>query len=301
MAQSSVAVQVNLAESKARKRVGQSQWSIALQMLRKNKTAMAGLVGLILLLLTAFASPWLAPYSPTQIDYKAALAPPSGQHWFGTDELGRDTFSRLLWGGRESLRVGFLAVFISLLGGILIGLISGYYAGTVDFVIQRFVDILLAFPGILLTISIIAILGPGLTTVMVAMGASGIPHYIRLVRSSVLSARNLEYVTAARVIGTIDRMIMLRHILPNIVAPLIVFSTVSLGNTILVTAGFSYLGLGAQPPSPEWGAMLNAAREFIRDAWWLSVFPGLAIFAAVLCVNLLGDGLRDALDPRLRQ
>jgi peptide/nickel transport system permease protein len=179
-------------------------------------------------------------------------------------------------------------------------LISGYYGGAIDTVMQRVMEILLAFPSILLLLSIVAALGPSLTTVLIALGISSVPAYSRLVRGSVIVAARMEYVTAAKVVGAPQSRIMSRHILPNIVAPVIVFSTVGLGGAIMTTAGLSYIGLGAQPPSPEWGAMLSYGRSFLRDAWWMSVFPGLAIFVSVLCVNLLGDGLRDALDPKLR-
>jgi peptide/nickel transport system permease protein len=270
-------------------------------MLRRNPVAMAGLVGLVLLSLSAILAPWLAPYEPTRLDYDHPLTPPSREHWLGTDDLGRDTFSQVLWGGRESLRVGFVGVLIALVGGLSLGLPSGYFGGLVDALLQRLNDILLAFPTILLMLSIVAALGPGLTTIMIALGVALIPNYARLVRASVLSAKHFEYVTAARATGATAVHIMVRHILPNVVGPLIVYTTIALGTAILVTAALSYLGLGAQPPSPEWGAMLNYGRQFIYTAWWMSVFPGLAIAAAVLSVNLLGDGLRDALDPKLRQ
>jgi peptide/nickel transport system permease protein len=280
---------------------GQSQWSIAWRTLRRNPTAIAGLVGLGLLIAAAVLAPWLAPFEPTKLDYMHPLEAPGAIHWFGTDDLGRDILSRVIWGGRESLRVGLLAVFLALVGGLSVGLLSGYSGGAVDTLIQRIIDVFMAFPNILLMIAIVSILGPGLGTVMIALGLSSIPSYSRLVRGCVLSSKNLEYVTAARVVGAGDGRIMLRHILPNVTAPVIVYSTVSLGSFILVTAGLSYLGLGAQPPSPEWGSMLNAGRQFLYNAQWMSLFPGLAIFVAVLCVNLLGDGLRDALDPKLRR
>jgi peptide/nickel transport system permease protein len=277
-----------------------SEWRIAWRMLRRNPVAMAGLAGLVLLVLAVLLAPWLAPHNPTALNYDHLLEPPSAAHWFGTDDLGRDIFSRVLWGGRESLRVGFMAIAIAISGGALVGLVSGFYGGRVDMVIQRIVDVMLAFPTILLLLSIVAALGPSLQTVLIALGISSIPGYSRLVRGSVLAAKNFEYVTAARIVGATNGRIMLRHILPNVVAPIIIYSTLGLGSAIIATAGLSYIGLGAQPPSPEWGAMLNTGRSYLRDAWWMSVFPGLGIFAAVLCVNLLGDGLRDALDPRLR-
>ena len=278
----------------------ESQWRIAWRMLRRNPVGMFGLVGLGLLLLVIILASVLAPYDPTQMDYDHLLEPPSKVHPFGTDDLGRDILSRVLWGGRESLRVAVMAIAIAAVGAVTVGLISGYYGGAVDNAIQRVVEVFLAFPTILLLLSIVAALGPSLTTVLVALGISSIPGASRLVRGSVLAAKNFEYVTAAEVVGATNGRIMFRHILPNIMAPIIVYSTTGLGGAIMATAGLSYIGLGAQPPSPEWGAMLNYGRSYLRDAWWMSVFPGLAIFVAVLCVNLLGDGLRDALDPRLR-
>ena len=277
-----------------------SQWQIAWRTLRHNPVAMLALTGLILLAGITLLAPWLAPYDPTLLDYDHLLESPSVAHLWGTDDLGRDIFSRVLWGGRESLRVSFFGVILAMVGGILVGLVSGFYGGMVDLLIQRIVDIFLAFPSILLVLSIVAALGPNLGTVLIALGISSIPGYSRLVRGSVLSARNFEYVTAARVVGATNRRIMLRHILPNIIAPIIIYSTLGLGHAITITAGLSYIGLGAQPPSPEWGAMLNYGRNFMRTAWWMSAFPGAAIFIAVLCVNLFGDCLRDALDPKMR-
>ena len=269
--------------------------------LQRNPIAMAALVGLVLLVLAVILAPLIVPIPPNAHDYEHLLEPPSRAHPFGTDDLGRDIFSRVLWGGRESLRVAVMAMVVAMSGGIVVGLISGYFGGWVDTLIMRIVDVLLAFPTILLLLSIVAALGPNLRTVLIALGLSTIPGFSRLVRGSVLAAKNYEYVTAARVLGASDAYIMFTQILPNIMPPLIIYATVGLGSAILVTAGLSYIGLGAQPPSPEWGAMLNAGRTPLRDAWWISVFPGLAIFLTVLFVNLLSDGLRDALDPKLRQ
>jgi peptide/nickel transport system permease protein len=279
----------------------QSEWRRGWNRLRRNPTALLGLAGLTFLALMSIFAPWIAPYPPTKIDYDHPGEPPSAVHWFGTDDLGRDTFSRVAYGGRESLRVGFIAIFIALAGGIVVGLISGYYGGWIDSVIQRLMEIMLAFPTILLLLSIMAALGPGLSTALVAIGIAFIPSYGRVVRGQTLAAKHLEYVTAARVLGATSFRIMARHILPNIVPVIIVYGTLGLGGSIMLTAGLSYIGLGAQPPSPEWGSMLLYGRAYLRTAWWMSVFPGLAVFLAVLCINLLGDGLRDALDPRLRR
>lgn len=279
-----------------RARARRSAW----RTLRRNPIAVAALAGFVLLVMAVLLAPVITPLAPNAHDYDHLLEPPSRAHPFGTDDLGRDILSRVLWGGRESLRVAVLAVAVAMSGGIVVGMVSGYFGGWVDTIIMRIVDVLLAFPSILLLLSIVAALGPNLGTVLIALGLSAIPSFSRLVRGSVLAAKNYEYVTAARVLGASDVYIMFSQILPNILAPLIIYATVGLGGAILTTAGLSYLGLGAQPPSPEWGAMLNAGRTHLRDAWWMSVFPGLAIFVAVLCVNLLSDGLRDALDPRLR-
>ena len=287
-------------ETAWRKVRSESQWRIAWRMLRRNPTAMFGLAGLVLLVVAAVTAPLVAPYDPVEMDFQALTQAPSEIHLLGTDDLGRDVLSRVIWGGRESLRVALTGILIAMLGGTAIGLVSGYFGGLVDSTMMRIMDIWLAFPTILLILAIVATLGPNLGTVLFALSISAMPWFGRFVRGSVLSAKNFEFVTAARVIGASDRRIMLTHILPNVLAPIIVYATVGLGNAIMITAGMSYLGLGAQPPSPEWGAMLNYGRNYIRDAWWMSAFPGFAIFLAVMCVNLLGDGLRDALDPKLR-
>jgi peptide/nickel transport system permease protein len=229
------------------------------------------------------------------------LLPPSAAHPFGTDNLGRDQLGRVIWGGRESLRAGYLVVLIGLGGGTILGLISGFAGGWVDNLIQRFVDVLLAIPSILLALSVVGALGPGLVQVMLAVGLANIPDYTRLIRGSVLEAKENEYVRAARVLGASNGRIMFRHILPNVIGPILVYATLGLGIAIMITAGLSYLGLGAQPPSPEWGAMLNLGRQFMRHAWWMPVFPGVAIVIAVLSINLIGDGLQDAINPKLRK
>ncbi|MFZ5918210.1 MAG: ABC transporter permease [Chloroflexota bacterium] len=288
------------AKKESEERIGESLWQSAWRTLRHHPTGMLGLIGFSLVILAIVFAPVLAPIDPTEMDFEHILEPPRPQHPLGTDDLGRDILSRVLWGGRESLRVALLAIVVAGIGGITLGLVSGYFGGAVDAVIMRLVDVFLAFPTILLVLAIVAALGPNLGTVLIALGLSSIPSVSRFVRGNVLVARNCEYVVAARVLGASDFHIMFTQILPNILAPLIVYSTLGLGSAIMVTAGLSYLGLGAQPPSPEWGAMLNYGRDYLREAWWMSIFPGGAIFAAVLFINLLGDGLRDALDPRLR-
>ncbi len=273
-------------------------WQMRLRALWRSPSAMIGATGLILLALAAIFAPILSPYTPTEQNYEALRSPPSTDHPFGTDDVGRDVLSRVLYGGRQSLMVGVVAVVIGVAGGVVMGLVSGFYGGWVDNLIQRLVEIFMAFPTILFLMSFVAMLGPGLNTVMVGVGLAFIPSYARLVRASVLANRHLDYVLASQALGARDYEIMVRHILPNILTPVIVYATLSLGGAILLTAGLSFIGLGAQPPSPEWGAMLLSGRAQLRQLWWMSIFPGIAIFIAVMSINLLGDGLRDALDPR---
>jgi len=279
---------------------GESLWRSAWRTLRHHPAGMMGLVGFSLVLLLVVLAPVVVPGDPTSMNLGQLLEPPSRLHLFGTDDLGRDILTRVLWGGRESLRVSLIAVVVAAIGGVSLGLTAGYFGGRTDSILMRLVDVLLAFPTILLVLSIVAALGPNLGTVLIAIGLSFIPNVARFVRGTVLATKNCEYITAAHLLGATHTYVMLTQILPNILAPLIIYSTLGLGSAIMLTAGLSYLGLGAQPPSPEWGAMLNYGRDYLRDAWWMSVFPGLAIFASVLFINLLGDGLRDALDPKLR-
>ncbi len=261
---------------------------------------MLGLAILLVLVLAAIAAPLLTPYDPEKLKLVDALIHPNLAHPLGTDHLGRDMLARLLYGGRLSLMIGFLAVGIGLVVGMPLGAISGYYGGWVDMVIQRIADILLSFPSILLALALVAALGVGLKNVIISVGVSAIPSFIRLVRGSVLSIREQTFVEAARSVGVKDHVILRRHILVNAMAPVIVQATLNLGTAILVAAGLGFLGLGVQPPTPEWGAMLGEGRQYIFSASYMATFPGLAIFLAVLGFNLMGDGLRDALDPRLR-
>jgi peptide/nickel transport system permease protein len=253
-----------------------------------------------LFLAMAVLASWVAPYDPLVPATDSILQPPSRAHPFGTDELGRDVLSRVLYGSRISLEVGLVAVGIALAAGTLLGLIAGFNGGMWDTLIMRGTDVLLAFPGILLAIAVVATLGPNLINVMIAVGIGAVPVYARTVRGSTLSVRQMEYVEAARAAGATTARLLGRHVLRNIAAPVLVLATLGVGINILIAAGLSYIGLGAQPPTPEWGAMLSGARQYLRDAWWTAVFPGLAITVVILGVNLLGDGLRDALDPRLR-
>jgi len=280
-------------------RWSQSLWALAWCKFRDNRLALGSLACLILVVSLTLVAPWIAPYNPTEIDYDNLMQSPSSIHWMGTDDLGRDVLSRVLWGGRDTVGVGLLVVFVGLAGGLILGFISGYYGGLPDELIQRLVDVFLAFPPILFMISIVAIMGSGLPSIVLAVGIANIPTVTRLVRGLVLATRNELYVEAAHIMGVPKRKIMVRHILPNIISELIVFTSLMIGGSIMITSALSYLGLGAQPPSPEWGAMLNYGRKYLREGWWMSIFPGLAIALVIICVNLLGDALRDALDPKL--
>lgn len=269
--------------------------------LRHNKAALAGLVIVGFFAVLAVLAPLAAPSDPITQDLDARLLPPSREHWLGTDDLGRDLLSRIIYGGRVSLTVGIVSVGIALATGTVLGLTAGFYAGWMDSVTMRIMDIMLAFPATLLAIFIVGIRGPGLNNAMLAIGVINIPIFARIVRGSVLRVRQEEFVDAARALGARGSRILGRHILPNTLAPIIVQATLGVGAAILEAAGLSFLGLGAQAPTPEWGAMLTNTREFLRDAPWAATFPGIAILLAVVGFNLLGDGLRDALDPRLRE
>ncbi len=271
-----------------------------LRRLLREQGTVSALVILVLIIASAVLAPLLPLANPIQVDSPHALYSPGSPYLFGSDQYGRDVFSRVIYGGRISLLVGPIAVIIALVPGVAIGLIAGYYGHWVDTVLMRIIDVMLAFPGILLALGIVAVLGPSLTSLMIAVGISTIPTYARLTRASVLSARESLYVDAARVVGARDVSILLRHILPNVVAPIIVVSTLGVGAAILVAATLSFLGLGSQPPTPEWGRMLSEGRQYLREQWWIATFPGLAIMLTVLALNVLGDGLRDVLDPRLR-
>jgi peptide/nickel transport system permease protein len=273
----------------------------SLRRLLKNRGAVLGGLFLLALLLVAIFAPLIAPYDPIEIYPTEARQAPSPRHLAGTDKFGRDTMSRIIFGTRISLRVGLISVAIALSIGGVLGLYAGYHGGHFDVIVCMLVNMMLAFPGILLALSIVATLGPGLENVMIAVGISSIPQFLRVVRSSVLSAKEEVYVEAAKVAGCSNRRIIFRHILPNVIAPVIVLSTLWVGTAILIGASVSFLGLGVQPPTPEWGVMVSEGRNYLNSMWWLSTFPGLAIVLTVLAMNLLGDGLRDALDPRLKE
>jgi len=265
----------------------------------RQRGALIGLVILAVLATMAVAAPWLSPRDPIRTAPREALQPPGGRFMLGSDQFGRDVASRVLHGARISLLVGVISVSIAVGLGAPLGLVSGYYGGRLDALIMRVMDVMLAFPGILLALAIVSVLSPGLGNVMIAVGLSAVPGYARLVRATVLSAREHLYVEAARALGGRDGGILVRDILPNVVAPLIVTATLGLGGAILSAAALSFLGLGSQPPQPEWGRMLSEGRDYLREAWWISTFPGLGILLTVLAMNLVGDGLRDVLDPRL--
>ena len=274
---------------------------------RQNRGAVAGLCVFILLVLAAVLAPLLAPHDPTMQYRDALLVPPVWQeggrsaYLLGTDAVGRDMLSRLIYGAQYSLFIGIVVVSIALVGGILIGTVAGFFGGWVDTVIMRVMDVVLAFPSLLLALVLVAILGPGLLNAMIAIAIVYQPHFARLTRAAVMGEKAREYVTAARVAGAGNLRLMFRTILPNCLAPLIVQATLSFSSAVLDAAALGFLGMGAQPPASEWGTMLAAAREFILRAWWVVTFPGLAILVSVLAINLMGDGLRDALDPKLKK
>ncbi|MGH2404471.1 MAG: ABC transporter permease [bacterium] len=272
----------------------------AARRLFRKPQALLGLGFLLIVMVAAILAPYVAPYQPYAQGVGDPLQSLSRRHLFGTDQFGRDVFSRVLHGGRISLQLGLIAVAIGGSAGLLLGSIAGYRSGWVDEGIMRVVDIMLAFPGILLALAIVILLGPGVYNLMIAVGIGAIPTIARVVRASVLDVKSRDYVTAATALGSSDFRTLVRHILPNIMAPFIVLVTLDVATAILSGTSLSFLGIGTKPPSPEWGLMLTDARNFLRDAWWVGTFPGLAITITVIGINLLGDGLRDALDPRLR-
>jgi glutathione transport system permease protein len=267
---------------------------------RRRKIALGACAFLLLLIVTAIAAPWIVPFDPAAPDYMAVLEGPSALHWAGTDAYGRDVFSRIVHGARISLAVGFLSVTLGSLVGVTLGVASGYYGGLVDTAIMRVCDVLLAFPGILLAIGVIAILGPGIDNVIYAVAVFSVPVFARLARGSTLGLKRAVYIDAARAIGVSDLVIMARHLLPGALPNVIVYFSMRIGTSILTAASLSFIGLGAQPPSPEWGAMLADGRNYIGVADHVTLYPGLAIFVTVLAFNLFGDGLRDALDPKFK-
>ena len=281
-------------------RESRSLWSDARSRLLRNPVAMAGGAVVIALIVVAIAAPFIAPYDPMDQDLANSMAGPSMTHLAGTDVHGRDIFSRIIHGTRISLRIGFLGMLLGCVVGVVLGLMSGYYGGWLDTVIMRLLDVQLAFPGLLVAICIIAIIGPGLENVILAVGIFSVPLFARVTRGQVLSLKEQEFILAARMMGAQDGRIMLTHLLPNAAAPILVLCTLRIATAILTAASLSFLGLGAQPPIPEWGAMLSDGRAYLSIAPHVATTPGLAILITVLAFNLLGDGLRDALDPRLK-
>lgn len=278
-----------------------SLWLDAFGRIAQNPGALIGGAILLGLVLVAIFAPYLTSADPYAIIPKERLKPPGTTYWFGTDAFGRDIFTRILYGSRISLQVGIISVGIALVLGVVLGLLAGYNGGLVDGVIMRLIDVMLAFPGILLALVIIAVLGPSLVNVMIAVGLSSVPLYARVTRAAVLEVKSSLFVAAAVVSGCTTPHILIRHILPNILGSIVVVATLGVAGAIISGAALSFLGLGAKSPTPEWGLLLTDGRNFLRQAWWISTFPGLAIMVTVLSINLLGDGLRDALDPRMKK
>jgi len=264
----------------------------------RNRAAVAGAIIVLIVIAAALLAPWLSPYDPVQASFLSVREAPSAAHWFGTDELGRDVFTRLLWGARASLLAGVVSVGIAVVLGVPLGLAAGYFGGFVDAVVSRIADALLSIPFLILAIALAAFLGPSLTNAMAAIGISAMPRFVRLTRGQAISVKAEEYVEGARAIGLGDYRIIVRYVFPNVLPPIIVQASLTVATAIIAEASLSFLGLGQLPPAPSWGSMLNTAKDFVSQAPWMSVFPGVAIFFAVLGFNLLGDGLRDALDPR---
>ncbi|MFH1153034.1 MAG: ABC transporter permease subunit [Pseudomonadota bacterium] len=281
-----------------------SRWreiSLTLSLLRGNPIAMAGIVILAAMAVMALGADLLAPYDPIRISLGERLQPPGASHWFGTDEMGRDIFSRVIHGARISLRIGFVVILIS--GGIgsVIGAVAGYHGGAIDNGIMRVMDVILSFPSLVLAMALAAAMGPSLNNAIMAVAVVLIPKFARLVRGDALSVKEMQFVAAARVSGAGSNWIILNHILPNCMNSVIVLATLTLGDTILIAASLSFIGLGAQPPIPEWGAMISVGRKFLMDQWWYATFPGLFILVTVIGFNILGDALRDIMDPRIRR
>jgi peptide/nickel transport system permease protein len=278
--------------------LGERPWRRSLRRLMRGRAALAGLAIVLLFVVLALLAPLVSPYDPLATDWLQVRKAPSASHWFGTDEIGRDVLARIVWGSRASLFAGIVSVSLALAVGVPLGLVSGYLGGFIDGTLMRLIDAMLAIPFLILAIALAAFLGPSLINAMIAIGVSQTPVFARLARGLVLGVKLEDYVEAARAVGNPHWRIVLRHIFPNIVPPLLVQATLAAAAAIIAEASLSFLGLGQQPPNPSWGSMLNTAKNFISQAPWMAVWPGLAIFSLVLSLNLLGDGLRDALDPR---
>ena len=278
-----------------------SNWRLVYRRLKKNKVALWGGYLLLFLILVAILGPYFTVHDPVRVNFSTRLLPPSAEFWLGTDHNGRDIFTRLIHGMRITLFVGFSSVLVGALIGVPLGIVSGFYGGAIDSVIMRVIDVLLAFPGILLAIALVSVLGGSISNVIIAVAVFSIPTFARVVRGSTLTIRKLEYIDAVRALGASDLRIIVKHVLPNILSPIIVQSTLRIAIAILVASSLSFLGLGAQPPSPEWGRMLSDGRNYMFDHPHVAFFPGLAIAIVVLAFNLFGDGLRDALDPKTKK
>lgn len=278
----------------------QSQFLITIQRLRKNKLAVAGLIIILLMAIIAIISPWISPYAYDKTNLSIMFEPPSAAHPFGTDELGRDILSRIMYGGRYSLRIGIISISCAAVAGAAIGSVAGYFGGKSDLIIMRVLDVIQAIPGLVLAIAVSATLGPGFTNCIIALAIGVTPAFARMTRASILNIRKMEYLEAATSINASSFRIISRHVLPNALSPLIVQSTMGIATAILIAASLSFIGLGVQPPTPEWGAMLAGGRNYITTYPHLVIFPGITIMLAVLSLNMLGDGLRDALDPKLK-
>lgn len=277
---------------------GDRPWRRALRRLMRRRTAIFGFGVIVFFILLAVLAPLVSPYDPLKTDFLLVRKAPTALHWFGTDEIGRDVLARVIWGARASLLAGLVSVSLALAVGVPLGLVSGYVGGFLDGLLMRLIDAMLAIPFLILAIALAAFLGPSLSNAMIAIGISQMPIFARLTRGQVLSVKHEDYIEAARALGNPHRRIMLRHILPNIIPPILVQATLASAAAIIAEATLSFLGLGQQPPDPSWGSMLNVASHFLSQAPWMAVWPGLAIFLLVLSLNLFGDGLRDALDPR---
>ncbi|TMJ57136.1 MAG: ABC transporter permease [Alphaproteobacteria bacterium] len=278
--------------------LGEPPWLRAVRRLVKRRAAMIGLGVVVFFILIAAAAPLVSPYDPLATSWTAVRKAPSAAHLFGTDEIGRDVLARIIWGSRASLLAGLVSVMLALAVGVPIGLVSGYVGGALDALVMRIIDAMLAIPFLILAIALAAFLGPSLSNAMIAIGITQMPIFARLTRGQVLSVKHEDYIEAAHAIGNPQYRVVLRHIFPNIVPPLLVQATLATAAAIIAEASLSFLGLGQQPPDPSWGSMLNTAKNFMAQAPWMAIWPGLAIFSLVLSLNLFGDGLRDALDPR---
>ncbi|SED06570.1 nickel transporter permease [Paenibacillus sp. GP183] len=277
-----------------------SPWQMMANRFKKNKRAMVGLCMALIFIIVAVFARWIAPFDPLAQNIEIMLQSPSISHLLGTDEFGRDILSRIIYGAQISLMIGIVCVLISVIFGVALGTMSGYFGGVIDSLIMRIMDIFMAFPSFLLALAIVSVLGPGMFNVMIAIGIFSIPTFARISRSTVISVKSREYIEATKAMGGSNTQIIFKHVIPNSIAPIIVLSTLRIATAILTASGLSFLGMGAQPPTPEWGAMLSTGREYLRTSPHVSTIPGLAIMFMVLAFNMLGDGLRDALDPKMK-